>query len=768
MKDIYEKLEFYKIKDKLKQYVHCELALYYVQNLKMLSKDALEYALKELNEASMYASNYKGIVIYQIKNIMNDLSLLLKEGNANIEFFYTVSLMLENVYQIKKDYIKEERFAILNSHIDNLKNLESLKNRIDSIISNDLSIYDHASNQLYSLRNQIKKEEASQSKILSSLMNKYRAYLNDERMALRSQGLALPIKTSFKNKVDGVVIDMSSTGNTSFIMPIEILLSNNKISLLKEQEQQEIIRILKDLANYCTQFVDDIRRNLITLASLDFLFAKVAYGFEIKGVIAQKKDSIELVEARHPLIDMDKIVANSFIFENKKIMLITGPNAGGKTVALKTVALLVVMNQCALMVPSKEANLPYFSNIFLDIGDDQSLSENLSTFTSHINALKNAVSNVDEQSLVIIDELGHGTSPLEGEALAVGVLKFLHEKNSFAMVSSHYDGLKNFALENDYILPCSMIFDEDNLCPTYKIRLGSISKSYGIEVSLREGLKQEIIDYAKEYLSKIKNSQQEKTINVLNNKLLEVDNLKAILEEEKKSLEENLKKQEQELNKIKQEKAKLEDSFQEEKEKMLLDAKKDVENLLAQFKQKKDVKLHEVIALKKKLDDSINSEQEEIDENSEIFKINDRVIYKPNSLKGYVKEISKDKVIINLDTGLIIKVKSNTLTHVKENNNVKKVPNKPLFISKHDLNMSVSLECNVIGLHVQEALEVISKYLDDALKVKYKQVRIIHGNGTGKLRFAIHEYLKKQKFVSSFYLGTTYEGGTGSTVVNIK
>ncbi len=768
MKSVYEKLEFNKIRDKLKSYMHSELALNYALNLKMLPKEELYNDLSELDEGMRFASKYKGISVYHIKNIMPDLASLIKEGVANIEFFATISLMLENISEIKKDYPKDEEFALINKYVSDLKNLESLRNRIDSVISKDLSIYDNASSHLASIRYQIKKEESSQPKIISSLMNKYRNYLNDERMALKNKGLALPIKVSYKNRVEGIVVDVSASGNTCFIMPLEILLSNNRIEVLKEQEQQEIIHILQDLAKAASQNVDDLRKNFFLLTHLDYLFGKVSYAFDIHGVIGKNDTFLNILEARHPLIAPEKVVANSFNFEEKKIMLITGPNAGGKTVALKTLGLLILMHQSGLALPCEEATIPYFENVYLDIGDDQSLDDNLSTFTSHMRALKNAILNVNDKSLVLIDELGSGTSPLDGEALAIGVIKHLHALSSYAVVSSHYDGLKSFALEQDYILNASMIFDEENLCPTYRIRLGVAGKSYGIEVASREGIPSSIIEDAKNYIKEKKSTSKEVLIDTLNQKLLQVDGLKSELENQKLELEKALKEQKKELDAIKLEKEKLEDNLEEEKKKLLLKAKEEVEEMMNEFKTKKDVKLHEVISLKKKIDDQIDNEEEvEVTESKEEFKVGDYVTYEENGLKGFIKGINKEQAQVKLDSGLTINIKLTSLKHVAQNKKVKRVITND-FVTSNISNKTVSLECNVIGLYVNEALQVVAKYLDDARACRFHRVRIVHGNGTGRLRQAIHMYLKKQSFIESFAFATYNEGGTGATVVYLK
>lgn len=769
MNGIYTKLEFNYIREKLASYTHTEIAHNRAINLEMLEKEELIEELDELNEAIIFASKYKPLAIGNHRNIMKELALLLKEGSASLEFFVSVSDLLGNIIDIQKYMPSEDCFKTISNYVSSLKPLTSLKSKIDSVISKDMTIYDNASSHLSSIRYQIRKEESGQGKILSSLMNKYRNYLNDERMAMKDDGLTLPVKITYKNRVEGIVIDYSTSRNTAFIMPLEIILSNNKIASLKEEEEQEIIRILKELARHASKDIDDIRRNLFTISHLDYLFAKANYAAEIKGEIAVISEDEEFIlyDARHPLIDQSKVIANSFILDEQKIMLITGPNAGGKTVALKTAGLLVLMHQCGLAIPvSENSKIPYFENIFVDIGDDQSLSDNLSTFTAHMRALKKAVNGVNSASLVLIDELGTGTSPLDGEALGIGVLKYLHELEAYAILSSHYDGLKSFALENRYILNASMIFNEEKLIPTYKIRLGVAGKSYGLEVATREGINKTIIQYARDYIFEKKNSDKELALSELNSRLLEVDNLRKELEEQNENMRKIAESQKRELNAIKEEKRKLEETLEEQRLELLEKAKEEVEKMMEDFKNKKEHKLHEVIEMKKKIDDKLvqNEELEDEDIDISIFKVNDYVIHKESSQKGTIKAINKDSAVLILDSGLTLKVKLKTLRPATK---IKK-KHVETFTGYSRLNKSVSLEFNVIGLTVAEAIPAIAKYLDDARTVRFHQVRIIHGSGTGKLRSAVHEYLKKQSFVEEFRLGGMGEGSVGATVVKLK
>ncbi len=765
--DIIKKLEFDQIKERLKKYTHIELAAFYVDSLAMLPKIDLIEVKKDLEEAMNYGNHHLLPIIHHQINLLPALMNLKKNGTGNIEFFANLKDLLINVKEIlenKEEYIHYPR---LNSYISRLLPLDSLRNRLSSVIDKNLSISDRASSELYHIRTSIQHEKTKQDSLYKSLITKYKKYLNSEQLVMKDQGLALPIDVSYKNAVDGVVIGYSQSKSTVFILPVEILVSNQKIEALYHEEEEEILRILRELGKIASKDVDTIKEDFLILTSLDFLFAKVSLAFDMKGIIPHlSEDEFSLLDARHPLLDPHKVVSNSFHFNQEKILLITGPNAGGKTVFLKMVGLFILMHQSGLALPCEEASLPYFNHVYVDIGDQQSLSDHLSTFTSHIKTLREALENVDSSSFVILDELGTGTSPRDGEAIAIGVIEYLHKLNAYAMISSHYDGLKSFALEQDYILNASMIYDEEKMLSTFKIRQGMIGKSYGLEVAMKEGLPKDVLDNAKNYLEK-NESDSEKRIKILNDKLKEVDDLRHDLEAQNLALKENMKKVEDEYQKIKLEKEHLMEQVEEEKEELLKETKKEIDELMNEFKNKKEIKLHEVISLKKKIDDKMN--QDEIEEDEEVddtLKIGDRILEKKSSSYGVIKSLSSNEAIVLLDNGLTLRVKKSSLKKVSCFKEKKPKTNDRLLYST--LGKNVPLECNLIGLRVQEGIDALAKYLDDARIMHYKSIRIIHGYGTGRLKKAVWEYLKKQNYIESYRLGNAGEGGAGATVVILK
>ncbi|MDD7735291.1 MAG: endonuclease MutS2, partial [Bacillales bacterium] len=760
-----QSFEFNIVKKNLEKYAKGEIALRRIRELEMFSsKEELTNELRYLNEMISYTLKYRSLDIFPHKDISITLLSLEKEGIGNIEFFYQVSNLLDNVDQIKEESIKDNNYPLIMKKIEDLIFIPSLKNQIDRVITKDLQISDNASSSLRDIRRSLRNEEQGQSKIISSLMNKYKDILNSEKFTMRDSSYVLPVKSSYKNSVSGLVIDESDSGLTVFIEPSEILESNNKILRLKEKEQEEIKRILKELSLLCAKYVNEIKLDLDIISYLDFLLAKANYAIDLKCEVATLTDEriILLKNARHPLIDQNKVVSNSFFLDKQKIMLISGPNAGGKTVCLKVIGLLIIMNQCGLALPVEEASLCFFDNVFVDMGDNQSLQDNLSTFSGHVKNLKEILEKVTSSSIVIFDELGTGTSPLEGEALGVGVISYINALGCFGIFTSHYEGLKTFALENDFILNASMAFDEERIEPTYHLRLGVAGKSYGLELSQRMGVKEEVLSISKNYLEEKKKSDKEVTLALLNQKLEENEAIKMGLVKKEKEIENKNLLLEKEINKYKKMNNQIFLDSEKEKEKLIEKAKEEIDSIVNEYKNNSSNKLHEVIGVKKKLDDLISEEDEEKEETKNI-NVNDFVRIIDSDIAGKVVRIKGDNLSLVTEQGMNLNVKSNQVEKYKKSP-TKKVRSTSLFKT----SKVVKLECNLIGLRVEEALSELDKYIDDALVAHYKEVRIIHGSGTGRLRSAVHDYLNKRKEIKSYRLGGLGEGGVGATVVYFK
>lgn len=767
MKNVYQIFEFDFIKEEIKKYAKGVIAKENIENLKMFSDvGELKNELSYLKQMISYTNKYRSIFINQHEDITDELTKITKGGTGSVVFFYRLSSLLENVSMIKNESVRDDGYPLIMNLIDKLTSLNSLKKQIDFIITRDLKVSDNASSELLRIRKTLRNEEQGQSKIINSLVSKYKDILNNEGYTIKNSSYVLPVKSSYKNSVSGLIIDESDSGLTVFIEPKEILESNNKIARLKEKEIEEISRILKELSEFSIKFYTEILTNQEIVARLDFLLAKANYALEEKCEVASIIDErvLWLKNVRHPLIDKNKVVANSFFLDRQKIMVISGPNAGGKTVCLKSIGLMVMMNQCGLALPTSEsASLCFFDNIYVDMGDNQSLIDNLSTFSGHIKNLKEIIENVTSQSLVILDELGTGTSPLEGEALGVGVISYLHELGCFGIFTSHYEGLKNFALENDYILNASMAFDEKNIAPTYHLRLGVAGKSYGIELSNRMGLNPRIIDISLSYLNNKKKNDKEIKLALLNQKLEENEYLRMQLIKQEEELENKKNILNHQIDQYKKMKNQIYLEGEKEKVKLVEEAKEKIDEIVKEFQLSASLKLHEKINAKKSLDNLIASDDEEEEKKEDNFNINDYVRVIDSDISGKLIRIKGSQGVILTDQGMNLNIK---LSQIEKYKKIKKQFRQSDSLFKN--SKIVKLECNLIGLRVEEALTQLDKYLDDAIVARYKEIRIIHGSGTGALRTAVHEYLNRRKEIKSYRLGGLGEGGVGATVVYFK
>ena len=770
MKSLYDTLEFNKIQEKLNLYIKTEVGKNLVNTLEL----STDFFLLQ-KELSFVEEMMNLIVRFGTLPIINSSDLAIKIGFAKkggiltpkdlndiAEDIETSSKVIsfvkkcEGNYENIKDFIKD--FNILNH----------LSNSIKGVISPSLTIYDNASSKLKSIRTKIVSTQQELTARINSLVRTYSSILSDGNITLRNDHFVLPVKTTEKNKIQGIIHDVSNTGETTFIEPNSIVELNNKIYVLKLEEQEEIKRILLELTKEVLSYENEILTNNQMLGYLDFVQAKSLYGNDIDGYVAtlEKEQQIHLIGAKHPLLNKDTCIPNSFeLNKDHRIMIITGPNAGGKTVALKTVGLLILMNQCGLPLPtSKKPILSIFNNIFLDVGDNQSIQDNLSTFSAHITNIAQIVKNIGGKDIVLIDELGTGTSPNEGEALAISVINEILFKNSFGIISSHFEGVKILAMQNDNIINASALFDEEKLLPAYNIKVGMHGKSYGVDVASRLGMPEHIIDNAKNYLANHQEQNLDNAINklekqfILNEKLTEELNVK-LKNIEAKEVESN--KILANIDKIKEE-AMLE--AEEQKEELLKKARMEIDSILKELKEN-EIKLHTITAAKKALE-NLETDEIEVDSPNQEVEINDYVKIKDTNMQGKIIRKVKNNITVITQEGLSINTTTNKV--IKTMAPAKKVAPMMAKGDQMIFKQSVPLELNVIGLHVDEALEKVEKYLDTCLARKIKSCRLIHGSGTGALRSAIHNYLKTLKSVDSFRLGGAGEGGVGATVVTFK
>ena len=764
MQNIYETFEFSLIKDHLLEYAKTELGKVFIQELAMLdSVNEVKDALEDLKETSSIITRFGPLPISNSANALVLIDLAKKTGLLTPRDLH---LIAEDVLTIVKisTYLKKvgdgyPRISELTSRFIDLSNLEK---EIHRVITSSLSVSDHASPELFQIRNKLKKIEATLQSKIASLAFAYGKFLNDDNVTIRDGHFVLPVKTVEKSKVPGIVYDVSDSGNTTFIEPLEIVQINNEITALKVQENEEIRKILKALTALVLLQEGEIINNNKIIAKLDFLSAKAMYGHEINGEIAEivNGQTIELVDARHPLIDPRKVVANSFLLnEDEPIIIISGPNAGGKTVSLKTVGLLTLMNQCGLMLPVRKAELGYFKHIYIDIGDNQSLSDNLSTFSAHISQIGEIINAVGGKDLVLLDELGTGTDPKEGEALAVEVTKYLEEKHALAMISSHFAAMKEYAFLSKKISNASMIFDEENLSPTYRFKQGVPGKSYALEVASRYGIDGDIIKKAKAFLKEHATNSSDELLDILQKKIEEATKLQDELARKEAELAKREKKLDNDEQIFESKKENMLKDVKEEKEELIAKAKRDIEDIISKM-HNSDMRVHEVIALKKELEELEEQEEEEVFD--EDIAVDDFVTIPSMNISGKVTRIKGEKAHIISDSGLAFDVSKNKLHKVSK----PKVGTSKVRTTNYDIavNTKVGLELNLIGMRVDEAKNALIKYLDNCRLKHLGQVRIIHGFGSGALRKMVRDYLETQKDLT-FRAGGEYEGGGGCTVV---
>lgn len=766
MRKAIKSLEFNLIRETLSMYACLNLNKERVLNLDIINdKTMLNKELMRTDEAGRILQRHGRIIIEEINNIHQSVDKVTKGAVLNIEDLYDIKSCLRIVRENLNfsHAINRDEFYHFFSFIDNFKPCNELHNALIKAIGDDKRIKDDASSKLRKTRNEIKSLEGEIKEKLLKIINAYSSILNDTNILYKNGKQVLAVKSSEKYKLGGIVVDESNTGFTSYVEPEAVYKITSKINVLKNEENEEIQRILRELSGLVWKYAQEMNDNFTSLLELDFMFAKGAYGNSMNAKIATlSEDELKLIGAKHPLIDKEKVVSNDFELSDngKKILIISGPNTGGKSVALKTVGILSYMNQCGLMIPvNGEAILPVFDNIYVDIGDNQSIVSSLSTFSSHIYNISYILDNITDKSLVLLDEVGAGTDPKEGEALAMAIIDYCHNINCYLLSSTHYENLKTFAMNKDYVEVSSMEFDKANLKPTYRLLKNQIGKSYALEISSRYGLKKDIISKAYDYKKEFSNSTE-----------LALENLEKKYEEQQEIIEAyNLKKEELDVLlkeneafklKLNNEILRLEKEAELEIENLIREKKEAINNIYKSVKEKENLKMHEALIANKELDNLILDCSKE-ESSSDNFKVGDRVDIISLCKSGEVVSVNKNKYGVNVGN-LTLNVDGCDLK--KSHTKIKK---GKITLSSKVKTTRMSMELNLIGKRVEEALMELEVYLDRARVMHLPSVRIIHGYGTGKLQKAIHDYLKKISNIE-YHFGGAYDGGMGSTIVEFE
>ncbi len=770
MLDIYQTLEIQKVLEEVSLFSNTEIGKKTLKDLRMLSEDEASSELKLVEQMSDFILKYGSLPVTSSFELEKFIEIALKGGvltPLDLDHIASDILTAAKVSNYFKRGDKSVYFELLQL-AGKLFDISELESKIHNVVAPNLSIKDDASSKLKSIRNEIHKKEGSVRAIVSALIRKYHDVLTEDTLTIRNDHYVLPVETANKNKVPGVIHDISDSGQTTFIEPDALVQLSNEICVLRIEEKEEIYKLLKMLTEEVAKSSSQISSNNKILGKLDFISAKAEYGnkHNCYSALFVKERVINLKGAKHPLIEENKVIANDFNFdENQRMIVISGPNAGGKTVALKTLGLMIMMSQMGLPIPTRERGvISYFPRIYADIGDNQSLSDNLSTFAAHVSNLSTITHFVTNKDLVLLDELGTGTSPNEGEALALAVSDFLLKKKCFAFISSHFEKMKEYAYRREGVKNAMMVFDEKKLLPTYLLKIGYPGRSYGLEMANRYHLDKEVVDLARKNLQKTGDKSISDVIDKLNNVLHENEEINKKLKEDKRILESKTKDINYQNKVLSSKKENLLTDVEITKAKMIEDAKKQINDILKVLNNP-NAKAHELIEAKTKLK-KLEENGEDFEEDEEI-KLGDYVEVAGLELVGKITKINKGKIeLISID-GMTVK---STLNKVKK---VAVLPEKSRKSARNpdDIVFSktnIKLELNIIGKHVDEAMEEVKKYLDDCLVKHFKQVRIIHGMGTGALRDAVHDYLDSCSFVDSYRYGESFEGSTGATVVNLK
>lgn len=785
MEAILNKLEYNEIIDVLEKHCKTYLGKNMCDSLKpSFSFELVDVLLNETKEADTLLHQKGSPPFYETDELEKYIKILKSNQTLSIKGLLNIGMLLRIARELKEYFYDNNTSSFINleKYFTLLYSNPSIEKSIFDKIIDENTIADNASKKLSSLRRNRKSLEQEVKDKLNSYIHSstYAKYIMEPIVTIRNNRYVIPVKEEYRSYIKGFVHDTSSSGSTLYIEPTSIFELNNKINHIKIEEDLEIEKILHQLSASLYAYTAELDNDLNLIANIDLIFAKAHFGVEIAGItpILNNEKFVNLYKARHPLIDKDKVVPiNIGLGKDYVSLLITGPNTGGKTVALKTLGLLLLMAYSGIPIPCSEgSNICVFTYIFADIGDEQSIQESLSTFSAHMKNIVEITKKANDNSLVLLDELGSGTDPVEGAALAISILSYLKSINALVCCTTHYQELKEFALVTDGFENASFEFDIENLKPTYKLLVGIPGKSNAFAISKKLGLDEQILNVANAHLKEDKVSIEELLKNIYDNKLK--------VEKQVEETEKNLRQ----VEALRKSLEKKQDDVLEKRAKMLEDAKLEARDILLSAKEEATEIIHELSAsvdlkqannLRNKLNDkirNINSVHYSGQDNS--FESIDKNDIK-DGLNVYISSLGTNGIIlgntvnksneVQVQVGSMkMNVKLSDLRKLSSNVSTTSKSTGKVTTEKSSKTKVISPEINVIGQNVDEAIYVIDKYLDNCASANISPVRIVHGKGTGKLREGIHSFLKKHPHVKSFRIGTFGEGEMGVTVVEIK
>jgi len=751
--------------------------------------DEITQAQVETTDACTRVRQKGSVSFSGLKDVGHSLKRLEIGSALGIVEFLAISSML-TIAARAKAYGRHEESELPDDSLEEmfrvLEPLTPLNTEIKRCILSEDEVSDDASPGLRHVRRSMKVINDRMHSQLNSLLNSNRNYLQDAVITMRDGRYCLPVKAEHKSQVPGMVHDQSSTGSTLFIEPMAVIQLNNEMRELEIQEKKEIEAVLADLSNQTAPFVEEIRLNQQVLAKLDFIFAKASLSRHMKGSEPKFNTNgwINIKDGRHPLLDQNKVVPiNIHLGREFDLLIVTGPNTGGKTVSLKTVGLFTLMGQAGMHIPAFDGSeLAVFEEVFADIGDEQSIEQSLSTFSAHMTNIVKILEQADSHSLCLFDELGAGTDPTEGAALAISILSFLHNMKCRTMATTHYSELKVFALTTPGVENACCEFSVENLQPTYRLLIGIPGKSNAFAISKKLGLPDFLIEDAKTHLE-----SNDETF----------EDLLAHLEESRVTIEKEqaeIKAYKEEVAQLKTRLAQKEERLDERKEKLLRQANEEAQKILREAKETADQTIKNINKLAnssgvgKQLEAErtrLREQMNKVDSKLAIkakgpkktispktLKIGDSVKVLSLNLNGTVSSLPNAKGDLYVQMGILrSQVNIKDLELVQETTvSGPGIPKEKTGAGKIKMSKSfaVSPEVNLIGMTTDEAIPEMEKYLDDAYLAHLPQVRVVHGRGTGALRTAVHKRLKKLSYVKEFRLGDFGEGDTGVTIVVFK
>ena len=772
-----EKIEFNKIKNILSSYAKTDNGKKICLNLQPSnSKEKVQKALDETTEAVALIYRKGNLPLETISNISSYILNLKNQNFLSSKALLELATLLKTSRTLKNYYFEKElnQTDSLTNYFDHLYINPGIEEKIFSAIIDENTFDDRASNTLYKIRQQMRNTKKEIRNKLQSLLNS--KYLQEPIVTIRQNRFVVPVKSEYQTEIKGFIHDTSSTGSTVFVEPISVFDLNNQLSELKNQENIEIEKILQILSSLFFDITNELENNFNLITILDFIFAKAKYSKALDCNCPKINNDkiIYLKNAKHPLLDQNIAVPITLeIGKTFSSLLITGPNTGGKTVTLKTVGLLTAMAQSGMHIPaSGESSIYLFDNIFADIGDEQSILESLSTFSSHMTHIINILNEATSKSLVLVDELGSGTDPIEGASLALSILQYLKEHNITVLATTHYHELKEYALLTNGVENASCEFDLETLSPTYRLLIGVPGKSNAFAISQKLGLKQEILENAK----KIINSDTAKTEDLLK----EIYDSKALIESEKEKtlqysskIEKLKEKLENETTDLEEHKKEYLQKAKQEAREILLSAKQEANEIIKKMESEKNSSKN-LNTLRNKLTSKLHEVNQSSDSNLEETTILDESQIKPGTIV-FVPKFNKNGTILsypNQSKKFNIQIDNIKTTLTPSQITIaKNTETKKEIITKKQSNFTpknVRTELNVIGMNIEESIFLVDKFLDEAALAKLETVRIVHGKGTGVLGKGIQKYLKNHPHVKSYRYGTFGEGEMGVTIVELK